>query len=108
MIPKVGNTYRNRESNIPCFISDIKNNNYVLTWCFKSKQGVNHYGRPIQAWEEIIEGPDGYKEYNVIKEHKDLLYEVDHRYLEIIDYKEANKVILNWIPQHCFLTILNR
>lgn len=108
MIFKVGDVYRNQENNILYLISNMKGDDYVMTWCFKSKQGVNHYGRPIQAWEEIIEGPDGYKEYNVIKEHKDLLYEVDHRYLEIIGYKEANKVILNWIPQHCFLTILNR
>lgn len=108
MIPKVGNTYRNRESNIPCFISDIKNNNYVLTWCFKSKQGINHLGRVIQPWEEIMEGPDGYKEYNLVTWNKDLLFEINKGYLQLIDYKEPNKIILNWIPQHCFLTILNR
>ena len=107
MIFKVGDVYRNRETNISCFISNMKGDDYVVTWCFKSKEGTNHWGRPIQAWEQIIEGPDGYKEYSVIKEHKDLLYEVSkHRYLELVEYKQANKVILNWIPQHNFLTII--
>jgi hypothetical protein len=112
MILKVGNIYRNIESNIPCFISydgtchtHINRHNYVVTWCFKSEEGINHLGRKLQPWEEITEGPDGYKEYNLLKWDKDLLFEINKGYLQLIGHKEPNKIILNWIPQHCFLTI---
>lgn len=107
MIFKVGDVYRNKESNIPCFIKNMKNDYYVVTWCFKSIRGVKDWGRPIQEWEdviEVIEGPDGYMEYSVMKSHKDLLSEIN--ILSLVEYKNNNKIIMNYIPQHSFLAVL--
>lgn len=103
MIFKVGDVYRNKKSNISCFIKAMKGQDYVVTWCFKSIRSAKDWGRPIQTWEEILEGPDGYMEYSVIKEHKDLLQEINRGYLDTVEYKDDNKVIINWIPQHSFL-----
>ena len=108
MIFKVGDVYRNKETNIPCFIKNMKNDYYVVTWCFKANRGVNgclmNMGRPLQEWEDVIEGPDGYMEYSVMKSHKDLLTEIN--YLSLVEYKNNNKIIMNYIPQHSFLAIL--
>ena len=104
MIFKVGDVYRNKETNIPCFIKNMKNDYYVMTWSFKSNRGVNEWGRPLQEWEDVIEGPDGYMEYSVMKSHKDLLTEIN--YLSLVEYKNDNKIIMNYIPQHSFLAIL--
>ena len=104
MIFKVGDVYRNKETNIPCFIKNMKNDYYVVTWCFKANRGVNGWGRPLQEWEDVIEGPDGYMEYSVMKSHKDLLSEIN--ILSLVEYKNNNKIIMNYIPQHSFLAIL--
>lgn len=104
MIFKVGDVYRNKVSNIPCFIKNMKNGYYVMTWCFKANRGVNEWYRPLQEWEDVYEGPDGYMEYNVMKSHKDLLHEIN--YLSVVEYKNDNKIIMNYIPQHSFLAIL--
>ena len=103
MIFKVGDVYRNKESNIPCFIRDVKGMDYVITWCIKLNLSPSQWGRPVQPWEEVIEGPDGYIEYRVIKRHKELLTEIDN--LNIVEYKNNNKIIMNWIPQHSFLAL---
>ena len=101
MIFKVGDVYRNKETNIPCFIKGMKGEYYIVTWCFKSNRGVNGWGRPLQEWEGVIEGPDGYMEYSVMKSHKDLLTEIN--YLSAVEFKDTNKIIMNYIPQHSFL-----
>lgn len=101
MIFKVGDVYRNKESNIPCFIKGMKGMDYVVTWSFKSARSVNHWQRPIQEWEQAIEGPDGYIEYSVIKRHADLLSET--QYLDVVEFKDNNKIIMNYVPQHSFL-----
>ena len=112
MIFKVGDVYRNKETNIPCFIKGMKGEYYVMTWCFKANRGVNEWYkvpsfyeyRPLHEWEEVIEGPDGYMEYSVMKSHKDLLSEIN--YLSVVEFKDTNKIIMNYIPQHSFLAIL--
>jgi len=107
MIFKVGDVYRNKETNIPCFIIVIIFHVLVVTWCFKANRGVNgclmNMGRPLQEWEDFYEGPDGYMEYSVMKSHKDLLTEIN--YLNLVEYKNDNKIIMNYIPQHSFLAI---
>jgi hypothetical protein len=103
MIFKVGDVYRNKETNIPCFIKNMKNEYYVVTWCLKVNRGVNEWGRPLQEWEDVYEGPDGYMEYSVMKSHKDLLTEIN--YLSAVEFKDNNKIIMNYIPQHSFLAI---
>lgn len=101
MIFKVGDVYRNKETNIPFFIKGMKGEYYVMTWCFKANRGVNEWDRPLQEWEGVIEGPDGYMEYNMMKSHKDLLSEIN--YLSVVEFKDTNKIIMNYIPQHSFL-----
>ena len=103
MIFKVGDVYRNKESNIPCFIKSMKNGYYVVTWCLKVNRGVNEWGRPLHEWEGVIEGPDGYMEYSVMKSHKDLLHET--KIFNLVEYKNNNKIIMNYIPQHSFLAL---
>ena len=102
MIFKVGDVYRNKETNIPCFIKGMKNKYYIVTWCFRSIHSAKHWGRPLEEWEEVIEGPDGYTEYSVMKSHKDLLTEIN--YLSAVEFKDTNKIIMNYIPQHSFLS----
>lgn len=104
MVFKVGDVYRNKESKIPCFIKNMKNEYYVVTWSFKANRGVNEWYRPLHEWEGVIEGPDGYMEYSVMKSHKDLLSEIN--YLSLVEYKNNNKIIMNYIPQHSFLAVL--
>jgi hypothetical protein len=103
MIFKVGDVYRNKETNIPCFIKDMKGEYYIVTWSFKSNRGVEHWGRPLCEWEQVIEGPDGYIEYSCLKRHKDLLHETN--YLSADEFKDNNKITMNYIPQHSFLAV---
>ena len=102
MIFKVGDVYRNKETNIPCFIKGMKGEYYVVTWSFKSVRGVNHWPWPIQEWEQVYEGPDGYMEYSCLKSHADLLQEISQGYLNS-EYKPQSEIIIRYIPQHSFL-----
>ncbi len=106
MLIKKGGIYRNRVSNIPCFIRQVKNGSYQVTWCFKSERGVEQLlNRPLQAWEEVIEGPDGYMEYRCTKEHSNFLNEIVMCYLKTEAYGNEDIFIMNWIPQHTFIAM---
>jgi hypothetical protein len=103
MLIKKGDIYRNRETNIACFIREVKNDSCQVVWCFKSERGVEHWGRPIQSWEEVVEGPDGYIEYRVMKTHSEMVKEISGPYLNLITYGNEDIFIMNWIPQHTFI-----
>ena len=101
-----GDIYRNRESNIPCFVREVKNDSCQVTWCFKSERGVEHWGRPLQDWEEVIEGPDGYTEYRVMKTRSEMIKEISGPHLNLITYGNEDIFIMNWIPQHVFIAAI--
>ena len=112
MLIKKGDVYRNQETNISVFIRQVKNaGSFIVTdscqvvWSFKSEQGIKDLGRPIQDWEEIIEGPDGYTEYRVMKTRSEMIKEISGPYLNLITYGKEDNFIINWIPQHSFIAI---
>lgn len=105
MLIKKGDIYRNRESNISCFVREVKNDSCQVVWCFKSDRDIEHWGRPLIEWEEVIEGIDGYMEYRCIKKHSEVLNEMSMGYLNTESYGYEDTFILNWIPQHVFIAI---
>ena len=105
MLIKKGDIYRNLETNISCFIQSVKGDDCVVVWCFKSDRGVKLWGRDLQSWEQVIEGPDGYMEYRVTKKRADVLNEIAGSYLKTEAYGYEDKFIINWIPQHFFIAV---
>lgn len=100
---KKGDVYRNKENNVAVFIHDIKGNNpndkVTIAWSFRSRTLV----RPLHQWEEVVHGPGGYIEYRSTKRLTYLLKELKDNYLTIVEQKDDNKLILNWVPHFCFL-----
>lgn len=107
MLIKKGDIYRNRETNIACFIRQVKNDSCQVVWSFKSERGVGHWGRPLHTdWEEVIEGPDGYMEYRCTKRRSDVINEISGPYLNLVTYGNEDNFIINWIPQHTFIAAI--
>lgn len=103
MLIKKGDVYRNKENNVAVYIRDIKGNKpsdkVTVAWSFKAVGFV----RPLHHWEEVIYGPNGYIEYRVTKRVAHLLQELETNYLTLVEQKDDNKLILNWIPHCSFL-----
>ena len=107
MLIKKGDIYRNRETNIACFIRQVKHDSCQVVWSFKYERGVGHWGRPLHTdWEEVIEGPDGYIEYRCTKRRSDVINEMSMGYLNTESYGYEDTFILNWIPQHSFIAAI--
>lgn len=87
MIFKRGDTYRNREDNVPVFIKKaIEGEQYLICWTYSDKE-------------------KGYVEYECWYTHKELLNEMSKGYLDVISYGDKDKLIITWIPQLSFLSL---
>jgi len=100
MIAK-NNVYRNDETSITLFVKEAKEDSLIITWCFKCLTKLKDWPRKLNSWEEVIEGPDGYIEYNVHKKKVDFIKELNAGYL-LNEHRAKDDIILHWIPQHCF------
>jgi hypothetical protein len=88
MIFKRGDVYRNKESNVPCY---IKENNgeyeYLLCWSYLTED-------------------EGYVNYECWYTHGELWSELCKDYLEVVTSNEdKERLIYSWIPQHNFLSL---
>lgn len=103
MIFKKGDIYRNKISNVACFLKDVKGDNVLITWTWKSKNPYGQWQQPRPNWEHVIENTNGYIEYTVTKPANLLLKEITEGLLSTESYGNEDNLILNWIPQHTFL-----
>lgn len=87
MIFKKGDTYRNKESNVPCYIKENHcDSTYLLCWSY--------------LHDEL-----GYVNYEGWYTHGELLNEMSKGYLDVIAYRDKERLIYSWIPQHNFLSL---